>query len=369
MEARSPRLTVGARASRARGFAALLLVLASVATALGADAARHPLEAGKLAESALRLALVRGNDDPQVRAALVELCRELARSPLDSRTRAVYASLLTGLSRRMEDCKAASFHARRAAELAPVTVSVVRATALVLAHCGETDRALELTRDIFTYDAPAAALTLSQLAPLVDRPIDAGIPATPAAWLAWAHQLLHDGRVSEGTDWLERTCRRWPDHWPALETLAVVATNHEDWAMLESLFPAGRELPDEPAAARPLLQRARLRAHQGDLAAARVDIERALALDGGTTATRILGGDAYESVGEFDLARRSWNRALFALADHDPARPAVLGRLARLEERHGQPAAALRWWQALLELDPADAEARRRVDDLSGFRR
>ena len=50
-------------------------------------------------------------------------------------------------------------------------------------------------------------------------------------------------------------------------------------------------------------------------------------------------------------------------------RRGLLSRLARLEDEYGRPAAALRHWKALLELDPDHVEARRRVDDLTGFQR
>jgi tetratricopeptide (TPR) repeat protein len=75
-------------------------------------------------------------------------------------------------------------------------------------------------------------------------------------------------------------------------------------------------------------------------------------------------------MGDVTRARKEWNRALH---DLDPgqvsARRPLLLRLARLEDLHGRPGAALRLWQAVLEIDPDHAEARRRIDDLSGFNR
>jgi hypothetical protein len=50
-------------------------------------------------------------------------------------------------------------------------------------------------------------------------------------------------------------------------------------------------------------------------------------------------------------------------------RRSLLEHLARMEERQGRAAAALRLWQALLALDAEHREARRHVDDLSGFAR
>jgi len=45
----------------------------------------------------------------------------------------------------------------------------------------------------------------------------------------------------------------------------------------------------------------------------------------------------------------------------------LLTRLARLEDEHGRASAALRLWQAILELDPSHPEATRRVRALGGL--
>ena len=85
---------------------------------------------------------------------------------------------------------------------------------------------------------------------------------------------------------------------------------------------------------------------------------------------RTLAGDVYEELGRIARARNEWNRALHgARAGQASARRGLLVRLARLEDVHGEPAAALRLWETLLELDPEHAEDRRRGDDLAGFRR
>ncbi|HKQ62051.1 MAG TPA: hypothetical protein VJS92_12235, partial [Candidatus Polarisedimenticolaceae bacterium] len=85
-------------------------------------------------------------------------------------------------------------------------------------------------------------------------------------------------------------------------------------------------------------------------------------------ATLTLAGEALAGLGEFDQARAVWNRALFALpASARTARRELLVRLARVEDDHGEPAVALRLWQSVLELEPGLPEARRRIQDLSGF--
>ena len=109
---------------------ALVLGSAGLAGWLGADEARRKVEVTTLAEQALQLALERGSDDPSVRRTLIDLRRTVGRRPLESRTRVVYASLVLALSTNQDEMQLAGFHAGRAAELSPVTVSVVRAATL-----------------------------------------------------------------------------------------------------------------------------------------------------------------------------------------------------------------------------------------------
>jgi tetratricopeptide (TPR) repeat protein len=348
----------------------LVLAGALVATWLGADQARRKIEVRELAEGALQTALERGSEDSDVRAALVDMRRTLGWRPLESKTRVVYASLVLGLASRREDMQLAAFHADRAAELAPVTVPVVRAAALVLANTGRLDRALELIRRMFAYDPSRAAATLAQIESLVlGVRLDEGIPATPDAWLAWSHQLRTDGRRDEAEAWLERTHARWPDHVPTLVRVAAAAYSRRDWPALATLLPPGEPLPAEPAAARLYVWRAHLALHRGRPDDAVADVETALRLHA-SGSIHTLAGDFFERLGDPARARREWSRALHGTAREKHAtRRELFLRLARLEDRHGRPAAALRFWLAVLEIDPDHVEARRRVDDLSGFQR
>jgi tetratricopeptide (TPR) repeat protein len=350
---------------------ALLVVAGALgATWLGADRARRKIEVRDLAEGALQTALARGSEDREVREALLDLRRTLGWRPLETKTRVVYASLVLGLSTRLEEMRLASFHAGRAAELAPVTVPVVRAAALVLANTGDLDRALGLIRHMFGYDPGRAAATLTQVESLVlGVRVDEGIPDAPDAWLAWSAQLRRDGRRDAAAAWLQRTYERWPDHVPALLRMAGAAFGRRDWPALELLLPPGRRLPDERESAALFAWRAHLALHRGDTEEALTDIDTALRLHGAVS-IRTLAGDLFEEAGDVARARREWSRALHdTRRDLVSVRRALLLRLARLEDRHGRPAAALRFWEALLEIDPGHVEARRRVDDLSGFRR
>jgi len=349
---------------------ALTVGVAALGTWLGADEARRKIEVAKLAEAAVQLALERGSEDPEVRETLIDLRRTLGWRPLESRTRVVYASLVLALSTRIEDMRLAGFHAGRAAQLSPVTVSVVRAATLVLAHTGNLDDALALVRRMFGYDAPRAAALLAQVETLVlVTPLDQALPESAEAWMAWSAQLSRDGRDEEASEWLERTYERWPDYLPARARLAYRAHRRRDWQSLAALLPAEETLPADPAAAQLLIWRAHLKARQADESGARTDVETALQL-WESRAVRTLAGDLFETLGDVERARREWNLALHRTpTTQTAARRGLLQRLARLEDVHGRPAAALRLWEALLELDPEHAEARRRVDDLAGFQR
>ena len=193
-----------------------------------------------------------------------------------------------------------------------------------------------------------------------------GLPPDPAAWLSWTEQLRKDGRDAEAENWLGQAHERWPDDLAVLARVAGSAVAREDWATVERLLPRNLELPDGPEAAPLLLHRARLAAVMTDQAGARQDLTLALERDPRSHATRVLAGEVYLALGNVVEARRQWNRALFTLAPEAlDARARVLRLLARLEDRHGEPAAALRLWKAALTLDPSHAETRRRVDRLS----
>ncbi len=344
-------------------LAASLVAFAALATLLGAGASRKPIRPQDLAARAAEETLIHGSDSETVREALVQLRRRVSRSPLDSKTRVTYAGLLLGVSRRVEDTRAATFHAARAAELAPVTLSVIGASVRVLQRTGETDSALELTRSVFEFDPRAAARLLAEIEPsLMGTPVERGIPSTPDAWLAWSIRLHELGRTDEGTTRLTDASLRWPDHLPTLERIASRAARMDDWETLERLFPGDREFPELPAAAPVLLQRARVRAHRGEGAECLGDVQEAFRLGGSTPLHRVLAGEAHALRGAPEEARRQWGRALAALpAGADPLRVRILRLLARLEEQEDRPADALRYWQALLGLDPDHAEAKRHI--------
>jgi tetratricopeptide (TPR) repeat protein len=364
----APRREEGRSAARALGLLALLAM--AVGTWRGADRARIKLEVRERAEAAVELALSRGSADPEVQATLVDLRRTLGWRPLESKTRVVYASLILGLATSLDDLRLAAFHAGRAAELAPVTASVVRAAALVLAHAGETARALDLIRTMFGYEPARAATTLAEIESLVlGVSAEQGIPDAPEAWMAWSRRLAQSGREDEARAWIERTLARWPAHVPARHDLAARAFGARDWEALAALLPSDLPLPRERAGAALHAWRAHLRLAREERTAALADAEAAIALEPDPW-VRALAGDVFEALGEIERARGAWHRALHETgAGPVWARRRLLVRLARLEEGRGKPAAALRHWQALLALDPHDAEAQRRVDDLSGFHR
>ena len=91
--------------------------------------------------------------------------RDVAREPLDTRTRVVYSGLLLAVGRELADARVAVFHARTAAEISPVTVPVVSIAALVLGRANESDRAVSLVQRMFDYDPEAAADLLGEMEP------------------------------------------------------------------------------------------------------------------------------------------------------------------------------------------------------------
>jgi len=355
------------------GLALALLASAALGTLSGADLARQRIVPREIAEATLGVALERGSSDPDVRQNMIDLRRRISRRPLDSKTRIAYASLWLGLSRRLDDLTVAAFHARRASELAPVTLPVVRPAVLVLANTDQLDAALALTREIFEFDAQEAAKLLASVEHLTDETsFRQGMPESPEAALAWFDQLNTLGRRVEAREWLETTYSRWPDHPIALRHTAATAVRKRDLARLAELFPEDRSLPDEPDFAIPMIFRAHLKAAQGDSESARADIAHALTLDTRSSWPSVHAAQAYVALGDYDEARGQFNRALFGFPRTESmvaTRRHILSAFARMEEEHGQPAASLRLWNSLLELDPENVEARRHIDDLTGFQR
>jgi tetratricopeptide (TPR) repeat protein len=348
--------------------AATLGAAVVAAVVSGAYEYRAERPAREIAAEALRSALERGSADEQVRLAATELRRRIERRPLDARTRVAYAGLLHGLSRGLDDTAAAAFHARRAAELAPVTVPVVRAATVVLARSLRWREAAGYTREMFRYDPRAAARLLATLEPfLPPDAFDATLAGAPGAWLAWIDRLRLDGREAEAHRRLEDALRRWPDEGPFVERAAAAALRDGDEARLEELFATPRDIPETPANARVLAYRGHAQALAGEPTAARADLERALALDGGDPRLLIVAGDAYLALGEEERAASLWGRARFTTEPGSRAvRLRAMVRLARLEDRRGRAGNALRLWRAIESADPQNGEARRRVRELTG---
>ncbi len=349
---------------------ATLLAAAGLATLRDADRARRPVTPSALASEALDRSLKRGSGDPSVRQALVDLRRRLGQHPLDTATRVAYASLLLGLSRSVEETHAAAFHADLAAELSPVTVPVVRASAVILARTGDTERSTRRIRRMFEYDAESAAdLLVTLAAGLQPAEIESSIADTPEAWIAWLTRLHRDDRGVEAYAWLARAFERWPNHPETLERVAAKSVRRGEWEALSDLFAVEREIPERSSTARLIAFRALARAREGNHEAARTDSALALRLGEGDPRVRISAGDAHAAMGQFDQARRLWNHAHFSLQREGATatHKRVLLRLAHLEDDHGSPAAALRLWRSILELDPEHREARQRVEDLTGF--
>lgn len=375
----SPRLTVveaatgadrpaGRRAALLIGGCALLAALAG--TLGGAERARRPIESKDLARRTIRLAIESGVAEPEVGVALRSLRDELGLRPLDARTRAVYATLLIGVGRTVEQTRLAAFHAARAADLAPVTVPVVRYAAHVQVRAGNTGECQELIRQMFTYDPRAAAELLAEIRPFLSTAeVAETVADTPGAWLAWSSRLRSLGEHETSDTWLGRAHERWPDDLQILENLAVRIWWSPDPSRLVGLFAGREELPQRPRTATLLALRAVANAIAGEHAEARRNAGLARNLDPGSAATAIYCADALERTGDAAAAREHWTRAVFLAEGDGRLELGALVRLARLEDRAGSPASALRAWRAVLDIDGEHTEARRRIDDLTGFTR
>ncbi|HXV75989.1 MAG TPA: tetratricopeptide repeat protein [Candidatus Polarisedimenticolaceae bacterium] len=348
----------------------LVILAAAAASGLGADRARVKPEPREIARRALATAMEHGSDAAAVRDDLTRLREDLARRPLDSATRVAYASLVLGLARGPDDLAVADFHARLATRISPVTVPVVRAAATVLARSGGPEETVRLIHEMFQYDAAAAARLLGQLGFLLtEEQSAAAVADRPEAWLAWARRLREIGRGEEADRWVVRGNARWPDDLGLLVPAVEQAARAGDWARVARLLPADRTIPLVPDAAILYAYRSRARNRAGQTAAAVEDAATAVRVGRDYATVLAYAGDAYAELGDAVEARTVWSRALFLTPpDATDYRLRILLSLARLEERDGRPATALRHWRSVLVVDPDNDEARRRIAALTGAR-
>ena len=222
---------------------------------------------------------------------------------------------------------------------------------------------------MFDYDAGQAALTLSEVEPfLPSARIEDGLPASPAAWLAWSDRLRQQGRYAEADRRLAALLARWPGDLPARQRAASSAASSGRLDDLARLVPPSMTLPDDPRAAPLYAYRARTKALSGDGSGARADAARGVEMSASDPWVLALAGEAMESV-DRALARDYWTRALYRLASRAETRRDAIWlryRLARLDDREGRAGDALREWRTILAERPDDAEARRRVAELTG---
>lgn len=349
---------------------AFLAAVAVLCTLRGADRARSPLDARAYVSETLALALEQGNRSSGVLSRLQHLRAELGRRPLDSETRVQYAALLQAMTRSPADTRAAAFHARAAADLSPVTFPVVELAALILARSGDRAESLALLRGAFEYEPAAAAELLLRMETryLGGVVAEEALADTPGAWSAWARILARNERRDEAYALLERATLRWPDDLELLVGLSRFAAQRSDWDSLERWVLRVDPIPLEPRGLELTLFRARLHAERGRRAKAEEDLDAVYAVAADKPYVLTFVGDVAQRLGAMDLARRSWNQALFLLSgDHRSLRVSIHLRLGELEEREGRASVALRHWRSVLELQPDHPRARKRVAELTGF--
>ncbi|HEX4823529.1 MAG TPA: hypothetical protein VFV19_04425 [Candidatus Polarisedimenticolaceae bacterium] len=356
------------RSPRAAALGLAVLATGTVATFLGADASRHAPDPAELAESALA-ATLSGADPSAAEAAIARLRARLAAVPLDPTARTALANLTIEAAGASDARELAAAQALTATRLAPSDAVVARAAARVLARCGREVDALATVRTAFRYAPDQAAIALADVEPFVsDSSIEGGIPETPAAWLAWSIRLRTMGREQEADDRLASLLGRWPDDPRALLVAAGVAAGRDRLDEIDRLLPASRTLPEARETAALFAYRARARAGRDDADGARADAAHALALDGDGIATAVACGDALMTI-DPSQARRLWTGAVYRLEALGAGGDSLLWvrfRLARLDDREGRGADALRTWRSILAARPDSEEAQRRVRELSG---
>jgi hypothetical protein len=356
------------RGSGAAAVGAVVLAGAGLATGFGADAARRPFDPAPLAESALARTLS-ANDPAAAREAQDRLRARLRRTPTDGATRTIAASLLAETATTAALRDAAALQAQAAARLTPADEGVARGAARVLARCGRTDLALPQIARLFGYAPSAAAATLADIEPFVDRDrLLEGLPPEPAAWLAWSLRLRAAGREDEADARLTLLLARWPHDLAALRAAAGVASGRNRIDELARLVPPTLALPATAESATLYAFRARSKAAAGDRAGSRADALEAIALSSDDAWVLALAGDAV-AANEPGLARDCWTRALYRLLAKPETRGGAIWlrvRLARLDDREGRAGDALHAWRIILEERPGDGEAKRRVAELTG---
>ena len=356
----------GTPAAVALGVA--VLAFAVVASVFGADRHRAAFDAGAFAETALARTLSTGDPGP-ARMAARELRARLAEAPLDATLRTVSASLAAETATTREEREAAIAQARAATRLIASDEWIASGTARVLAQCGRTDLALAEVARIFAYAPDAAAVALAAIEPRVDPDrLEDGIPATPAAWLAWSSRLRQSGRDADADARLEAAFARFPSDLPTWVATATLAASRDRVDELRRLVPPDSRIPDTAKAAPLFAYRALAHASSGEAAAARDDAARAVALSGGDPWVMALAGDGVAAIDPV-LARDYWTRALYRLMQSKGSHASAIwvrARIARLNDREGRGRDALREWRAVLAERPNDPEAKRRIAELTG---
>lgn len=346
----------------AAALAAAVLLAAAAGAAGGARAARAPFDPSGLAETALASSWAGGGNAPVARA-LAALRARLARFPDDAATRTILASLM--LESMPDERAAVVDQVRRAVRDDPYGVGVRRAAARIDARLGRTDDAIAELRAIFRFDAGAGSEALADVEPLLppDR-VDEAIPDDPDAWRSWSVRLRERGRAQEADARLAALIARWPDDLRARAMAGNIAAGRGRIDDLLRAVPPDLAVPDTADDAPLIALRARSRIATGDAAGGRRDAARAVQLSNGAPWVLVAAGDALRTT-DPAAARRWWTRAAFALSDA-PGRAWVVARLARLDEREGRAADALRRWREVLAVQPGNGEAARRVAALTG---
>jgi len=308
----------------------------------------------------------------EMRAAEALLARSLAAQPASATALAKLAAVRFELSPPLS-AQAAREQldlVRLAGEMAPDSPLVHLRLAELLLKMGRDGDAGPYLRRAVDLDPAQAGAAVRLLA---ERGVEAAaiagvLPPHARVLAALERPFAAQGRLADYVELVERSAG--PREWSAPGVLAAYAGACLASGQAERLrlrLDAAGPLDSAPAEAERLRQRSRSRVALGQLPAALEDARAACRLAPESPQHARHRGDVALAAGETDEALAAYRLALDQVArgSGDPGQRALLyARIGQVEERRGSGDRAYDAYRMALRLDPNQAQARRRVDEL-----